>query len=599
MSEGKAGEWERRAIEFLGREWKRITVAIWIGVCLWWIYMGWHQIRWFGLGDTDDNMRMMQVRALLHGQGWYDLRDYRMNPPYGANIHWSRLVDLPIAGLILALRPLLGGAAAERWAVAIAPMLPYLLLLFSVAVTARRLLGPTAYLLAFLGLIFAQSTNSMFAPERIDHHGWQLAFLALSMASITDPDRRRGGILLAVSSALSLAIGLEMIIYLAIAGVAMVFFWVEDVDERERLRAYGLALGVSTAFCFLVFASNDNWGPVCDALSPVWLSDALVGSALAWALAWVSPADWRRRLPLALVAGVILAGFHALSWPRCLHRLEGIPPIADRLWLSYVKEARPFYSYDWRVATLIMALPATGVIGWGVLIWWRWSDRSLRRRVIAAALVCLSATLLLFWQTRMGPPSQMLAVVGCASLVWILLPRFWKSQNPLALIVGSALVVVVGCGWAVPVAIGFIPEKKATARDIEIGRANRLCSSLWGLHPIALQPKGVVLTYVDLGPRLITLTHHNAITGPYHRNWRQIVDVMNFWRGSADQAHRIAEKYHADYVLSCPNSSTTTIFTSETPNGFYAQLERGEVPKWLAPVPLPKDSPFRMWRVTS
>jgi hypothetical protein len=37
---------------------------------------------------------------------------------------------------------------------------------------------------------------------------------------------------------------------------------------------------------------------------------------------------------------------------------------------------------------------------------------------------------------------------------------------------------------------------------------------------------------------------------------------------------------------------------SETPKGFYAQLSRGQVPNWLTPVQLPKDSPFRMWRVT-
>src|SRR5436853_507398 len=205
------------------------------------IYDRWDQIRWFGLGDTDDNMRMMQVRALLHGQGWYDLRNYRMNPPFGANIHWSRLVDLPIAGLILSLRPFLGGAAAERWAVAIAPMIPFLLLLFSLALTARRLLGPTAYLLAFVALFFAGSNNGMFAPERIDHHGWQLALLALAISSIADPDRIRGGILLGLSTALSLAIGLEMIIYLALAGAAAVLFWVDEPDERERLGAYAVA----------------------------------------------------------------------------------------------------------------------------------------------------------------------------------------------------------------------------------------------------------------------------------------------------------------------------------------------------------------------
>src|SRR3546814_9878226 len=34
-----------------------------------------------------------------------DLRQYRLNPPGGFDIHWSRLVDLPIAGLILLFKP--------------------------------------------------------------------------------------------------------------------------------------------------------------------------------------------------------------------------------------------------------------------------------------------------------------------------------------------------------------------------------------------------------------------------------------------------------------------------------------------------------------
>src|SRR5947209_1978663 len=247
MAERKEGDFEARVLDWLGRNWKLVTFLCWIGYCGWMIFESWNQIRWFGLGDTDDNMRMMQVRGLLHGQGWYDLRNYRMNPPFGANIHWSRLVDLPIAGLILMLRPFLGGAAAERWAVAIEPMLPYLLLLISLTLTARRLLGPTAYLLAFCAILVAGSTNSMFAPDRIDHHGWQLAFLALSLAAIADPDKARGGLILGISSALSLAVGLEMIIYLAVAGVAMVLFFVEHSSERERLRSYPISLGAGTA----------------------------------------------------------------------------------------------------------------------------------------------------------------------------------------------------------------------------------------------------------------------------------------------------------------------------------------------------------------
>ena len=190
MLQSKIEEWERRAPELVERHWKLLVLLVWLGFCAWFIFRKWLEIRYFGLGDTDDNMRMMQVRALLNGQGWFDLRQYRLNPPFGANIHWSRLVDLPIAGLILALRPFLGGAGAERWAVAIAPLLPYWLLLFSLSLTARRLIHPGAYPFALLALFFAGSTNGMFLPERIDHHGWQLALLALSISAIADPKKR-------------------------------------------------------------------------------------------------------------------------------------------------------------------------------------------------------------------------------------------------------------------------------------------------------------------------------------------------------------------------------------------------------------------------
>jgi hypothetical protein len=607
MLQRKVEEWERRIPGIVERRWKLIVLLVWLGICAWFIFQQWNQIRWFGLGDTDDNMRIMQVRGLLHGQGWYDLRNYRMNPPFGANIHWSRLVDLPIAGLILGLRPFLGGAGAERWAVAVAPLLPYLLLLFSLALAARRLIGPHAYPLAFLAVFFAGSTNGMFMPERIDHHGWQLALLALSIASIADPKRVRGGLVLGISSALSLAIGLEMVIYLALAGAAMVLFWVADRDERERLSAYAVSTSAGVALSFLVFASYDNRAAVCDALSPVYVSDALLGCALIYALAWLSPGDWKRRLMLALAAGIAIAAFHASIWPQCLQKPEHISPEAQRLWMDHVKEARPIYTHGWRVAVLMVALPVTGTIGWLVLAWARRRDPELLRRVVAAAIPGIVASLLLLWQTRTGPAAQMMAAVGAAALVWFLLPPVWRFKWPDSERIGypvraiaTTVVILLCVGAAVPFVLNFIPEQPSTPYQKAIGRANALCASLWGLHPIALQPKGVVFTFVDLGPRLITVTHHDTIAGPYHRNWRQIVDVMNAWRGSAEQAHRIiVDKYHSNYVLSCPDSSTTTIFTSETPNGFYGQLQRGQVPKWLQPVPLPKDSPYRMWRVAA
>jgi len=274
-----------------------------------------------------------------------------------------------------------------------------------------------------------------------------------------------------------------------------------------------------------------------------------------------------------------------------------VSPEVDRLWLSHVKEARPIYRHGWRIATMISALPVTGAIGWILLAWTRRHDRELLRRIVGAAVPGIAAALLLLWQTRTGPAAQMMAATGSAALVWVLFPLFWRSTHAAVRVAGAAVVIIAGAGALVPLALNYVPEAKSTPYELSIGRANRLCASLWGLRPVALQPKGMVFTFIDLGPRLIAVTHHDAVGGPYHRNGQQIADVMNAFRGSADQAHQLIAKYHSNYVLTCPNSSTTTIFMAETPKGFYAQLAHGHVPGWLQSVALPKDSPFKMWKV--
>jgi hypothetical protein len=166
----------------------------------------------------------------------------------------------------------------------------------------------------------------------------------------------------------------------------------------------------------------------------------------------------------------------------------------------------------------------------------------------------------------------------------------------LVRVVGTVLAFLIASGTLVQEVAAWIPQKQNPNLK-PVNRANGLCPSLWALHPVALQPKGVVLTFVDLGPRLITVTPHAAIAGPYHRNGQDIIDVMQAFRGTADTAHAVVEKHHVDYVLICPGMSESTIYASEAPGGFYVQLARGKVPAWLKPVALPKVSPFKMWRV--
>ena len=601
MSDGGVAALQAKVADTFFRPWRWMLVAAWLLYVLFIVINRWNLVQAFALPDTDDNLRLAQVRALIGGQGWYDLVQHRFDPAHGgANIHWSRLVDLPLTAIILLMKPMVGGADAERIAVAFGPQVPLLLLMFALALTMKRLVSEKAWPLPIIGLLCAYSTIAMFAPLRIDHHGWQLAFLALAVSGMADPKRARGGAVLGLATGLSLSVGLEMMIYLALLGGATVLLWVADAAQRRRLAAYAASLVAASGAGFLIFASEANRQAVCDALSPVWLSDAAVGGAVMLGLALLKLDSWKARLAFAAVGAAAIAGFHAIAWPNCLQRLEGVSPEATELWLDHVREARPFYRHSWRIGTTALALPVVALFGWALLIFRAWKRNpegsDLLLRTLGVALPAVAALALLFWQTRAAPAAQMMALPAATALIVLVAAPWFKSPNIWKHVAAIALVLLA-FGAAVPLTLQLVPRDKSSSDRVKVAKANRSCPSMAALAPINRQPQGTVFTFIDLGPRLIVATHHSAIGGPYHRNDKAIADVMKAFRGNEPQAHRIISEYQSDYLLICPDMSTATIFMSEARNGFYGQLVNGKVPAWLQPVQLPKDSPFRMWRV--
>ena len=579
-------------MEGLERRWRWLVLLFWLGTSAFLLWQRWGAINAFALGDTDDNMRIMQVRALIAGQDWYDLRQHRLNPPFGADIHWSRLVDLPIAGIKLALAPFVGGPVAEKAAVALAPLLPMAAAMTAVAVAARRLVSPWAFGVAIAILLCGESLLNQWSPLRIDHHGWQLALLAIAAAALTDPKRARGGALLGIATALSLVIGLEMLLYLALLGGIAVLMWVRDPAEGRRLVTYGASLAGGSALGFLLFTSYANRAPVCDALSPVWLSVAVAGGAIAVGLALLRPAAWPLRLGLAAAAGAALAAAYALAWPQCLGRLEGASPELVQLWLGNVREARPLYMHGYATVIRVAALPVAGLVGYAIMLW---RHRGEEPKLVAwgvTAAPALLAALLLLWQSRAGPAAQLLAVPGATALVWLTV----TSRFMLVRVAGTLALFLLASGLLPREMVRYFPPKPRPGMNV-VNKANNLCPTLRALKPVAQVPRGQVLTFVDLGPRLIALTHHDAVAGPYHRNGSDIIDVMRTFRGTAEAARATIERRRIDYVLLCPGLSESTVYASQARQGFYMQLVRGQVPDWLQPVPLPAKSPYRMWRV--
>ena len=118
-----AGAWARRhGAPAEGFDWRLVLIAfvviaaIAVGKTI--VQSSTHPL----LADTDDAMRMVTVRDLLAGQDWYDHLQHRLNAPFGAEIHWSHLVDAAIGGLVLLCGPL-AGRMAETLAACAWPLL--------------------------------------------------------------------------------------------------------------------------------------------------------------------------------------------------------------------------------------------------------------------------------------------------------------------------------------------------------------------------------------------------------------------------------------------------------------------------------------------
>ena len=582
----------------LERKWLVWTLVAWACVVAWFLVEREGNIYWLVLGDTDDNMRLMQVRGLLAGQGWYDLRQYRLDPALGGfDIHWSRVVDLPIAGLILLLKPFIGTASAERWACGIAPLLPLAVTMTAVSLTVRRLVAPLAWPLALVILVAAcTSTILMYAPMRVDHHGWQLACLALTVAGLADPRRARGGATVGLSSALSLTIGLEMLPYCAMAGAIIALRWVWDAGDLRRMQVYGLTLAGGAAAGFAGFASNANQVMRCDALTPVWLTVFIAAGPLLFALS-LAPlrSRWLRLVLAGLAGAAIVAGF-ALLFPQCLGRPEQVSDELANTWLNNVREARPIYRHSFKTGFPIAILPVIGLIG-ALVATWRARRSQAAVGWAAVALFTAFAGAMLLWQIRAGPAAQMLSVPGAVALIWVLVPWFFRRRSLLLRVVGPVVAVLVVSGLFAGFVLPWLPADKPSKGGDRVAQANRACARYSSLRPLNRIPAATIFTHVDMGPRLIVVTHHNGVAGPYHRNGRAILDVHHAFTGPADKFRGIARAHGAKYLLICPDMSETTLYRARGPKGFYAQLHRGKVPAWLEPVELPKNSPFRLWKI--
>ncbi|QIK78522.1 hypothetical protein G7077_06025 [Sphingomonas piscis] len=366
--------------------------------------------------DPDDTMRLLQVRDLLAGQSWFDVTQYRLNPPLGAPMHWSRVVDLPIAGTILLLRPFLGQAGADLAVQLIIPFMTLAVVMLILAAITRPLLSPTGRLMAVAVAPLTVSALSQMQPMRIDHHGWQMAMGMLMVLAALQFRPRASGILAGAAAAVWLNISVEAIPMTVALGAWWGVSWLINPASHDRLRTYAVALCAVSLLLFVLTRAPSAWAvPVCDAVSSAHL--AASGVVALWCAIAVRPGLaplWKRLAVLAGGGGCALAVMWLLD-AQCLRDpFANLDPLVRRYWYVGVKEGLPIWQQAPLVALAILAQPIVGITG-AILAWRR--DDEARRMAWLTYLALLAASILAtFALARAGGLANMLALPGTAFL---------------------------------------------------------------------------------------------------------------------------------------------------------------------------------------
>lgn len=581
-----------------------------------WLFVVAHfAARWATVGevfnDTDDAMRLVEVRDLLAGQGWFDLHQYRLDPPVDLPMHWSRLVDLPIALLIRISELAVSSATAEKVALYLWPTLVLVPALFAVRRIACRLGGdwaalPALYLTATCGPVIGQ-----FVPGRIDHHNVQIALTLWLLAFALEPASRRRGVRLAVTSAVMMAVGMETLPYVAFAAALVGLRWAFGA-ERDEAVAYGATLAAAITGLTVALLPPSEWlRGACDALSANYVALAVTGGLGLAAGAAVVPAGRQLRLAWIAAVGAVALFAFALPEPACLRGPFGqILPEVRAVWLDGVTEIQPwhvFFSAHRVEALVALLVPILGLLAAARLA----ADAETRRTpgfllVVAAAAV---ATLIGLGQIRtviyadvlslpliaalIGRMARESETAGRSAAVTVLVGTILASSSLAAFVIGR----VAPASWTAneTAATTATNGSEAAGGGPTGAAAEAPCMTLSNYAALAALPRGLVAAEINIGPSILAATPHAVVAAPYHRMQRGILDGDRMLRGRPEAGVAAMEARGVDYVALCVGSKSAESARSDEPDSLLVALMDGRVPARLEAVVT--DGPVRVFRL--
>ncbi len=551
----------------------------------------WKKVLVWNLPDNDDLMRILEVRAWLNGQAFYDLVNHRLNPPNGGNIHWSRLGDIPLALGNLALRPFVGIAMAEKMAAFTVPLILCGVFAYVAGRTAKAI--SNSYIALFIGAFVAVSTPAImgyFVAGRVDHHGLQLIFMICAFWGMVSHNKN-GAMLAGLSIAASITIGFEMVpLMVLMVAWAAIIWGIRGEENRPQTTHFSIWLGVGIIAGFLINVAPANYlDGANDRISIAQLAPILTGSVLlALVSALFSRASMFIRFVALFVIGVAVIAV-AAQFPVLLKPLYWqTDPLLHRLWLNIVVETFPLMKTDNEVKILLGAFSffvMFATVARLVLLIIdekaRKNHRDIDNWSLLASLLTASMMLAIFFQARTAGQAAGIAIIAAAALV----TSVYKEKGLM-----TALIVGLFVNPLVPALVSMAYEKIAPKKKTPyVTGGGNTCGTDAAYSELAKMPKGLIAANIDFGAHALISTHHDVLAAPYHRNNGNFTSY-DIFLSAPDIAFEKAKRRGVNYIAYCAKSAETGNLAREAPNGLMAQLKANKIPAFLVPIAKPANS---------
>jgi hypothetical protein len=245
-------------------------------------------------------------------------------------------------------------------------------------------------------------------------------------------------------------------------------------------------------------------------------------------------------------------------------------------------------------------VPLLGLYG----TWRGWrsaEDAKTKRDWTTVAVLLGGAFLLSLFVRRAESVAQLYALGGCASLLLAVLPhvrrvRWVALRAPLT---AAVIALPLPAPAMIRTAVDEVRLQEAASRPSGAAPAANLtlCDTRDNLAGLARLRPSRLLAPVDLGSALLAYTPHATMSGGYHRSNLAMRGVISTFLGSSGEALAYVRAHRVDLVVMCRHIGETDRYLRLSPNGFMAQLEAGQAPPWLDPVPLPGKPNLQVWRV--